>query len=103
MRAQLLAKAVYMSVSISQLRKDIEGIKNTLGERILFHEEEAVGLVKLVKEIISKYQSSKLFVLNEAGLAKASLDEFSALIEQAVAVNAEYEKFLALVGLRRVC
>jgi hypothetical protein len=91
-----------MAVSIKRLRKDIEGIKSLLGECILNHEDKAAELIKKVNKIVQAYQSSNLYLFDEAGMAGTGLNDLSTVLTQAVQLNKEYEEFLCMIGYSRV-
>jgi hypothetical protein len=91
-----------MAVSISQIRKNINEIQNTLGNRIILYVDNAIEITQQVKEIISMYKDSKIFYLDEANLAKLGIDQLSNVLKDAIKINDEYEKFLKMIGLSRV-
>jgi hypothetical protein len=90
-----------MAVSISKVRKNINEIQKTLGERIVFYADNAVEITKKVKEIISMYKDSKILYLDEDNLAKMEIDQLSEVLKDAIKINNEYEKFLRMVGITR--
>jgi hypothetical protein len=91
-----------MAVSISQIRKNINEIQNTLGNRIILYVDNAIEITQQVKEIISMYKDSKIFYLDEANLAKLGIDQLSNVLKDAIKINDEYEKFLKMIGFSRV-
>jgi hypothetical protein len=91
-----------MAVSISRIRKDIEEIKKTLGERITLYVENSVEITREVNKIIGMYRDSELYLLNEAGLPGMDLDRLTEILKDAVRINTEYEIFLKMVGLSRI-
>jgi hypothetical protein len=91
-----------MAVSISRIRKDVNEIHKTLGERVVLFPDKAVEITRKVNEIIKMYQDSKLFYLNEDGLSEDNLDELAIILDDAKKINAEYEKFLKMVSLSRI-
>jgi hypothetical protein len=92
----------YMAVSISRIRKDIEEIKKTLGERIIYYPDNAVAITCRVNEIISLYSSSELLYLHEPGIAEMDMDRLTEVLKDAKKLNFEYENFLKMVGLERI-
>jgi hypothetical protein len=91
-----------MSVSISIIRKNVNEIQKTLGDRTIFYADNAVEITKKVKEIISMYKDSKIFYLDEVNLAKMEINQLSNVLQDAIKINIEYEKFLKMVGVSRV-
>jgi hypothetical protein len=83
-----------MAVSVSRIRKDVNEILKTLGERIVFYADKAVEITQKVNEIIDMYHKSNLFILNEDNLANRRLDELTEIVRDAERINIEYEKFL---------
>jgi hypothetical protein len=91
-----------MAVSISRIRKNIEGIQKTLGDRIIYYADNAVEITQKVNEIISMYRDSKLVYLAESNLAEMDIDRLTNVLKDVKNINAEYEKFLKMVGLSRI-
>jgi ArsR family metal-binding transcriptional regulator len=91
-----------MAVSINRIRKDINEILKTLGERVVLFPDKAIEITNKVNEIIDMYRDSCLLYLVEENLSKDSLEELTRIINDAVKINTEYEKFLKMVGLSRM-
>jgi hypothetical protein len=90
-----------MAVSISRIRKNIEGIQKTLGDRIIYYADNAVEITQKVNEIISMYRDSKLVYLTESNLAEMDMDRLTEVLKDAKKLNIEYEGFLKMIGLMR--
>jgi hypothetical protein len=91
-----------MVVSISRIRKDIEEIKKTLGDRIILYADNAVEITRKVNEIIGMFRESELFMMSEPRLAEMDIDRLTNVLKDVRNINAEYEKFLKMVGLSRI-
>jgi hypothetical protein len=91
-----------MAVSISRIRKDIEEIKKTLGDRIILYADNAVEITRKVNEIIGMFRESELFIMVEPRLAEMDIDRLTNVLKDVKNINAEYEKFLKMVGLSRI-
>jgi hypothetical protein len=44
-----------MAVSVNQIRKDVERINHTLGDRIIYYPDNVVEITKKVNEILQMY------------------------------------------------
>jgi hypothetical protein len=91
-----------MAVSISRIRKDVDEIKKTLGDRIILYADNAVEITRKVNEIISMFRESELFIMVEPHLAEMDIDRLTNVLKDVKNINAEYEKFLKMVGLSRI-
>jgi hypothetical protein len=91
-----------MAVSISQIRKDVDEIKKTLGDRIILYADNAVEITRKVNEIIGMFRESELFMMSEPHLAEMDIDRLINVLKDATNINIEYEKFLKTVGLLRI-
>jgi hypothetical protein len=59
-----------MAVSINRIRRSINEIQKTLGDRIVLYADNAVEITQKAKEIIDMYRDSKIFYLYEDNLSK---------------------------------